>query len=54
LDYNLKPIFAGESGLFAIFHVWHEGYFRKNIPADNESRLLLRELGLDVHDSVDQ
>ena len=53
-DNNLRPIFAGESGLFAIFHVWHEGYFRKNIPADNESRLLLRELGLDVHDSVDQ
>jgi len=34
--------------------VWHEGYFRKNIPADKESRLLLRELGLDLYDSVDQ
>ena len=36
-DNNLRPIFAGESGLFAIFHVWHDVYFRKNIPADKES-----------------
>ena len=48
-DNNLRPIFAGESGLFAIFHVWHDVYLRKNIPADKESR----DLGLDLYDSVD-
>ena len=44
---NLKPIFAGAaiSGLFAIFYDGDD-YFRvKNIPDNNESRLMLRDLG---------
>ena len=53
-DRNLKPIFAGAaiSGLFAIFYDGVD-YFRvKNIPDNNESRLILRDLGLDFYGSV--
>jgi hypothetical protein len=52
---NLKPIFAGAavSGLFAIFYDGDD-YFRvKNIPDQNESRLMLRDLGLELYNSVD-
>jgi hypothetical protein len=52
---NLKPIFAGAaiSGLFAIFYDGDD-YFRvKNIPDKNESRLMLRDLGLELYNSVD-
>jgi hypothetical protein len=52
---NLKPIFAGAaiSGLFAIFYDGTE-YFRvKNIPDNNESRLMLRDLGLELYSNVD-
>jgi hypothetical protein len=52
---NLKPIFAGAaiSGLFAIFYDGDD-YFRvKNIPDNNESRLMLRVLGLELYNSVD-
>ena len=52
---NLKPIFAGAaiSGLFAIFYDGDD-YFRvKNIPDNNESRLMLRDLGLEPYNSVD-
>ena len=52
---NLKPIFAGAaiSGLFAIFYDGAD-YFRvKNIPDNNESRLMLRDLGLELYNSVD-
>ena len=52
---NLKPIFAGAaiSGLFAIFYDGND-YFRvKNIPDNNESRLMLRDLGLELYNSVD-
>ena len=52
---NLKPIFAGAaiSGLFAIFYDGDD-YFRvKNIPDNNESRLMLRDLGLELYNSVD-
>ena len=52
---NLKPIIAGAvvSGLFAIFYD-DDDYFRlKNIPDDNESRLMLRDLGLELYNSVD-
>ncbi|MFZ0222687.1 MAG: hypothetical protein WAM42_13475 [Candidatus Nitrosopolaris sp.] len=55
LDNNLKPIFAGAaiSGLFAIFYDGDD-YFRvKNIPDNNESRLMLRDLGLELYNSVD-
>jgi hypothetical protein len=45
-DRNLKPIFAG---LFAIFYDGVD-YFRvKNIPDNDESRLILRGLGLDLY-----
>ena len=53
-DRNLKPIFAGAaiSGLFAIFYDGVD-YFRvKNIPDNDESRLILRGLGLDLYGSV--
>jgi len=53
-DRNLKPIFAGAaiSGLFAIFYDGVD-YFRvKNIQDNNESRLILRDLGLDFYGSV--
>lgn len=51
----ITPIFASAaiSGLFAIFY---DGvhYFRvKNIPDNNESRLMLRDLGLELYISVD-
>ena len=52
---NLQPISASAaiSGLFAIFYDGTD-YFRvKNIPDNNESRQILRNLGLDVYDSVD-
>jgi hypothetical protein len=52
---NLKPIFAGAaiSGLFAIFYDGDD-YFRvKNIPDNNKSRLMLRDLGLELYNSVD-
>jgi hypothetical protein len=52
---NLKPIFAGAaiSGLFAIFYDGDD-YFRvKNIPDNNESRLMLRVLGLELYNTVD-
>ncbi|MFY9869527.1 MAG: hypothetical protein WAK17_07400 [Candidatus Nitrosopolaris sp.] len=55
LDNNLKPIFAGAaiSGLFVIFYDGDD-YFRvKNIPDNNESRLMLRDLGLELYNSVD-
>jgi hypothetical protein len=43
---NLKPIFAG-AGLFTIFYDGDD-YFRvKNIPDNNESRLMQRDLGVD-------
>ena len=51
---NLKPIFAGAaiSGLFAIFYDGND-YFRvKNIPDNNESRLM-HDLGLELYNSVD-
>jgi hypothetical protein len=50
---NLKPIIAGAavSGLFAIFYDGDD-YFRvKNIPDKNESRLILRDLGLELYNS---
>ena len=52
---NFKPVFAGAaiSGLFAIFYDGDD-YFRvKNIPDNNESRLMLRNLGLELYNSVD-
>jgi len=52
---NLKSIFAGAaiSGLFAIFYDGDD-YFRvKNIPDNNKSRLMLRDLGLELYNSVD-
>jgi hypothetical protein len=52
---NLKPIFAGAaiSGLFAIFYD-DDDYFRvRNIPDNNKSRLMLRDLGLELYNSVD-
>jgi hypothetical protein len=52
---NLKPIFAGAavSGLFAIFYDGVD-YFRvKKISDNNESRLILRDLGLEFYGSVD-
>ena len=52
---NLQPISASAaiSGLFAIFYDGTD-YFRvKNIPDNNESRQILRNLGLDVYGSVD-
>jgi hypothetical protein len=54
-DLNLKPVFAGAaiSNLFAIFYDGTD-YFRvKNIPDNDESRLILRDLGLELNDSVD-
>src|SRR5438132_1627094 len=53
-DRNFKPIFAcaAISGLFAIFYD-EADYFRvKNIPDNNESRLIRRDLGLDFYGSV--
>jgi hypothetical protein len=55
INRNLKPIFAGAaiSILFAIFYDGAD-YFRvKNIPDNNESRLMLRDLGLELYNSVD-
>jgi hypothetical protein len=52
---GLKAIFAGAaiSGLFGIFYDGTD-YFRiKNIPDNNESRLILRNLGLEVYGSVE-
>jgi len=52
---NLKSIFAGAaiSGLFAIFYDGDD-YFRvKNIPDNNKSRLMLRDFGLELYNSID-
>ncbi|MGA9150739.1 MAG: hypothetical protein WBZ36_09180 [Candidatus Nitrosopolaris sp.] len=52
---NLTPIFASAaiSGLFAVFYDGDD-YFRvKNIPDNNESRVMLRDLGLELYNSVD-
>ena len=52
---NLKPIFTGAaiSGLFATFHDGVDNFRVKNIPDYNKCRLLLRDLELDLYDSVD-
>jgi hypothetical protein len=52
---NLKPIFAGAaiSGLFAIFYDGDDYLRVKNIPENNKSRLMLRDLGLELYNSVD-
>ena len=52
---NLKPIFTGAaiSGLFAIFYDGDDCFRVKNIPDNNESRLMLRDLGLEIYNSVD-
>jgi len=53
-NYNIRPIFAGTaiSGLFAIFYDGYD-YFRiKNISDSEETRKLLRSLGLDVYGTV--
>lgn len=52
---NLKPIFGGAaiSGLFAIFYDGTDYCRVKNIPDNDESRQILRNLGLDVYGSVD-
>jgi hypothetical protein len=49
-----KPIFAGAaiSGLFAIFYDGADCFREKNITDINESRLILRDLGLDFYGSV--
>lgn len=53
-NYNIRPIFAGAaiSGLFAIFYDGYD-YFRiKNISDSEETRKLLRSVGLDVYGTV--
>jgi hypothetical protein len=51
---NVKPVFAGAaiSGIFAIFYD-DEDFFRiKNISESIEARKLLKDAGLDIHDTV--
>jgi hypothetical protein len=54
-DYaNIKPVFAGAaiSGIFAIFYDGYD-YFRiKNISDSEETRKLLKSIGLEVYETV--
>jgi hypothetical protein len=53
-DANVKPVFAGAaiSGIFAIFYDGYD-YFRiKNISDSEETRKLLKGIGLEVYGSV--
>ena len=54
-DRNVKPLFAGDaiSGLFAIFYDGIDHFRVKHIPDNNEFRLMLRDLGLELYNSVD-
>jgi hypothetical protein len=51
---NVKPVFAGAaiSGLFAIFYDGEDFFRIKNISESIEAHKLLKDVGLDIHDTV--
>jgi hypothetical protein len=50
---NVKPVFAGgHSGLFAIFYDGEDFFRIKNISESTEAHKLLKDVGLDIHDTV--